>query len=98
MSELLRLILLIALAGAAVTFIAAACAWFMAEDRRLGRAFLKVLGQRPDASLIAYGRGRAAALSFATGSVATAWNAGGWCLVYGLEELMGAELSIDGAV
>ncbi|MFI4936426.1 MAG: hypothetical protein ACHP7N_17595 [Caulobacterales bacterium] len=98
MSEFLRLVLLLGLAGAAVTFIVAVCAWFMAEERRLGRAFRNVLGEQPDTTLVAHGRGRAAAFSFATGRIAVAWNAGGWCLVYGLEELLGAELTLDGDV
>jgi hypothetical protein len=70
----------------------------MAEERRLGRAFRRVLGLAPDATLIARGRGRAAGLSLTTGKIATAWNGGGWCLVYPLEELIGAELSFDGEV
>jgi hypothetical protein len=98
MREVLRVILLLVLAGAAVTFIVAACAWFMAEDRRLARAFRRVLGQRPDTVLIAHGRGRAAAFSFATGKIATAWSSGAWCLVYGLQELLGADLTLDGEV
>ena len=98
MSEFLRPVILIALAGAAATLAIAACAWFMAEERRLGRAFDKVLGGAPDTMLIAHGRGRAAAFSFAAGRIATAWNAGGWCLVYGLEELLGAELALDGEI
>ena len=98
MSEFLRLVILIALAGAAATLVIAACAWFMAEERRLGRAFDKVVGGPPDTMLMAHGRGRAAAFSFAAGRIATAWNSGGWCLVYGLEELLGAELGLDGEI
>lgn len=98
MREILRLVLLLGLAGAAITLIVAACAWFMAEDRRLARAFRRVLGQPPDTILIAYGRGRAAAFSFASGRIATAWSSGAWCLVYGLDELLGADLALDGEV
>jgi hypothetical protein len=98
MSELLRLVLFVGVAGAAVTLLAALAAWSMAEDRRLARAFRRVLGQPPDATVIAHGHGRAAGLSLARGQIATAWNAGGWCLLYGLEELLGAELSLDGEV
>ncbi len=98
MSEILRLVLLIVLAGAAMTVIVAASSWFMAEPRRLARAFRRVLGQAPDSVLIAHGRGRAAAFSFATGKIAVAWSSGAWCLVYGLEELLGADLGLDGTV
>jgi hypothetical protein len=98
MREILRLVLLLGLAAAAITFIVAAFAWFMAEDRRLARAFRNVLGQPPDTTLIAHGRGRAAAFSFATGKIAVAWSSGAWCLVYGLQELLGADLTLDGEV
>ena len=98
MREILRLVLLLGLAGAAITFIVAAFAWFMAEDRRLARAFRHVLGQTPDTVLVAHGRGRAAAFSFATGRIAVAWSSGAWCLVYGLAELLGADLALDGEV
>src|ERR1700728_4407144 len=98
MGELLRLLVLIGVAGVAVTVLAALARWSMAEERRLARAFRNVLGQPPDATVIAHGRGRAAGLSLAAGSVAVAWNSGGWCLVYGLEDLIGAELTLDGEV
>src|SRR5581483_3218628 len=91
-------VLLIVLAGVGATGFIAACAWFMAEERRLKRAFDRVLGAPPDAMLIAHGRGRAAAFSFAAGRIATAWNGGAWCLVYGLDELLGAELALDGEI
>jgi hypothetical protein len=98
MGEILRSLLLIALAGGAATLVIAAGAFLMAEPRRLARAFRNVLESPPDAMLIAHGRGRAAAFSFASGRIAVAWSAGAWCLVYGLEELLGAELALDGQV
>ncbi|HUZ13437.1 MAG TPA: hypothetical protein VMU93_11350 [Caulobacteraceae bacterium] len=98
MGEILRWLLLVAIAGVAATLVVGACAWFMAEPRRLDRAFRNVLGAPADASLLAHGRGRAAAFSFGAGRIAVAWNSGGWCLLYGLDELMGAELALDGEV
>ncbi len=98
MSELIRLALWIGIAGAAATLVVAAAAFLMAEERRLGRAFRKVLGGPPDAVVIARGHGRAAGLDLAEGRIAVAWNAGGWCLLYDLSELMGAEVSLDGQV
>jgi hypothetical protein len=98
MREILRLLLLLGLAAAAITFIVSAFAWFMAENRRLARAFRNVLGEPPDTTLIAHGRGRAAAFSFATGKIAVAWSSGAWCLVYDLSELLGADLVLDGEV
>ncbi|MFI4975322.1 MAG: hypothetical protein ACHP84_12345 [Caulobacterales bacterium] len=98
MMELLRLVLILALAGAAVTFFAAAAGWYMEEERRMNRAFSRVLGAPPDAVIIARGRGRAAAFSFSAGSIATAWSGGSWCLVFSLAELLGGEIILDGQV
>jgi hypothetical protein len=71
---------------------------FADEDRRIRRALQKVLKGPPEASVTAPGRGRGAGFSFATGLAAVAWDGGSWCLVYRLEELVGAELIIDGQV
>ena len=98
MIEFLRLSLLLVLAGSALTALAALFAWYAEEHRRLGRAFRRVLGAAPDAELVAHGQGRAAAFTLAGGAFAVAWDAGAWCLVYRLDELVGAELTIDGQV
>ena len=75
MGDWLRLILLILLGGAGVTLAAWLAMYFMAEERRLARAFRLGLGGPPDAALIARGSG-----------------------TYPLEELLGAELDLDGEV
>jgi hypothetical protein len=98
MSELARLLLLVALAGSAVTFMGSAAIWFMDEDRRVRRALRHVLRGEPEVLILARGRGRGAGFSFATGLAAVAWDSGAWCLIYRIDELMGAELLIDGAV
>jgi hypothetical protein len=98
MIEMLRLFLLLVLAGSALTALVALFAWYAEEHRRLGRAFRKVLGGAPDTALIAHGRGMGAAFSLAGNVIAVAWDSGAWCLVYRLDELVGAELSIDGQV
>jgi hypothetical protein len=36
--------------------------------------------------------------SFSAGLAAVAWDAGDWCLIYRIDELMGAELLVDGQV
>jgi len=97
MGEWLRLFALVALGGAAVTFAATAVARMMTEERRLARAFRKGLGAHPDALLIAHGAGRGAALSLETRRIVTAWDGGRWRLDYGLDELRGAVLELDGA-
>ncbi|MDP3660800.1 hypothetical protein [Phenylobacterium sp.] len=98
MSEIARLLLLLLLAGAALTALGAAAVWWMEEERRLRRAMRRVLSGEADAVVIAHGRGRAAGFNFTSGSVAVAWDAGAWCLVYRIDELVGAELIVDGLV
>jgi len=98
MGDLLRLILLILLGGAGVTLAAWLAAHFLAEERRLARAFRHGLGTAPDAALIAHGSGRGVALSLTAQRIVTTWDAGRWRLTYPLAELMGAELDLDGEV
>ncbi|MES2342541.1 MAG: hypothetical protein V4597_12740 [Pseudomonadota bacterium] len=98
MNDVVRLLLLLALAGTAVTFAGSAAIWFFDEERRIGRALRRVLKGEPEALLVAKGRGRGVGFSFATGLAAVAWDSGAWCLIYRIDELVGAELIIDGQV
>lgn len=98
MSELARLLLFVAIAGSAVTFLGSLAIWYGDEDRRIRRALRNVLKSDPEGVMVARGRGRGAGFSFSTNLLAVAWDRGGWCLVYRLEELMGAELLVDGQV
>lgn len=98
MNDLGPLLLMILLAGAALAILGSFAVMFADEDRRIRRALQKVLKGPPEASVTAPGRGRGAGFSFATGLAAVAWDGGSWCLVYRLEELVGAELIIDGQV
>lgn len=98
MSELARLLLFVAIAGSAVTFLGSLAIWYGDEDRRLRRALRHVLKSDPEGFVVARGRGRGAGFSFSTNLLAVAWDRGAWCLVYRLEELMGAELLVDGQV
>jgi len=98
MNELARLLLFLGLAGSAVTFLGSAAIWFMEEERRLKRGLRKVLRGEPEALILAKGRGRAAGFRFSAGMMAVAWDSGGWCLIYRVDELVGAELIIDGEV
>ncbi|MDO8902777.1 MAG: hypothetical protein Q7V15_15640 [Phenylobacterium sp.] len=96
MDETARLLLWLALAGTAVTFAGSAAIWFMDEDRRIRRAFRNVLKVPADALLSANGRG--VGFSFSRSLAVVAWDQGAWCLVYRIEELVGAELLVDGEV
>lgn len=95
MNEIVRLGLLVVLAGAGLTVIGSMVAWTLNETRQIRRAFKKVLGAEADVLLIAPGRGRGTGLNFKTDLCAVAWDAGAWCLIYRIDELMGAELIID---
>ena len=98
MSEAARLMLLLALAGAGVTFLGSAAIWLMDPQRRMQRALKRVLKAWPDAMLLSAPSGRGAGFAFDSGLVAVCWDSGAWCLVYRIDELAGAELLIDGQV
>jgi hypothetical protein len=98
MNEIARLLLTVALAGAAVTFVGSAVLWFRDETRRVRRGLRHVLKAEPEALLVARGRGRGVAFSFASRQAAVVWDAGAWGFLYAIDELMGAELIIDGHV
>jgi hypothetical protein len=98
MSELWRLLLLVTLSASAVTFVGSAAIWFMDEERRIRRALRHVLKGAPETVIVAKGRGRGAGFNFTTNQAAVAWDSGAWCLIYRIDELMGAELSVDGQV
>lgn len=98
MSELARLLLFVAIAGSAVTFLGSLAIWYGDEDRRIRRALRHVLKAEPEGLILARGRGRGAGFSFSTNLLAVAWDRGAWCLIYRLDELMGAELLVDGQV
>jgi hypothetical protein len=98
MSEWLRLVVLIGVGGVGVTLLAMGLARYLAEDQRLARTFRLALETHPDAALIGHGSGRGVALSLASRRIVTVWDVGGWHMVYPLEELLGAELDLDGQV
>jgi hypothetical protein len=98
MNEWPQLILLLILAGVAVTTLGSAAIWLMDEERRIRRALKRVLGAPPEAVILARGRGRGVGFNFSSGQMAVAWDSGGWLLIYRLDELMGAELIVDGQV
>ncbi len=96
MTELARLLVMLAVAATAVTFAGSLARWLLDEERRIRRALAKVLGGAPDAFIVAKGRGRGVGFRLASGLIATTWDKGGWCLLYRLNELLGAELLVDG--
>lgn len=98
MSEFVRLVLMVTIAGVLLTLAGGGVAWWNEETRRLRRGLRRVLEADPHVLLIAQGRGRAVGFDFASDRLAVAWDGGGWCLVYRIAELVGAELIVDGQV
>lgn len=98
MTEVGRLLISLALAGAALTLLGGGVIWSMDETRRIRRSLTRVLGEAPHAMAVANGRGKGVGFNFTTNQVAVTWDAGAWCLIYRLDELVGAELAVDGQV
>ena len=98
MIEFIRIVLLLGIAGAGVTFIASGVAWWMDEERRLYRVARKALDGRPDGFIVATGRNAAAGFRLASGQVLVMRDGGAHALLYQLYNLVGAELIVDDQV
>jgi hypothetical protein len=96
--EIIRILLLLGIAGAGVTFVASGVAWWMDEERRLYRLACKVLEGRPDGFIVAVGRNAAAGFRLASHQVLVMRDGGARTLVYLLYNLIGAELIVDDQV
>lgn len=98
MDEVTRLLALLGVAGIAVTILAGIARWQMNETRRVRRGLKAVLQGDTHGFLVALGRGRGVGFNFTRNQVAVVWDAGAWGLLYTLDELMGAEVIVDGLV
>jgi hypothetical protein len=98
MDEITRLLALLGFAGIAVTVLAGIVRWRMNEGRRIRRGLKVVLKGQVHGFLAALGRGRGVGFNFTRNEVGVVWDAGAWGLVYALDELMGAEVIVDGLV
>ena len=98
MIEIVRILLLLGIVGAGVTFIASGAAWWMDEERRLYRVARKVLDGRPDGFIVAVGRNAAAGFRLASHQVLVMRDGGAHALLYQLYTLGGAELIVDDQV
>jgi hypothetical protein len=98
MDEVARLLVLLAVAGAALTLLGAVVIWRMDEIRRTRRGLKAMLKGQLHGALVAKGRGRGVGFNFTENLVACAWDQGAWGLVYHLDELIGAEAIADGQV
>src|SRR4051794_26443215 len=98
MDDVTRLLVLLGLAGIAVTVLAGIARWRMNETRRVRRGLKAVLKGDTHGFLVALGRGRGVGFNFTRNQVAVVWDSGAWGLVYALDELMGAEVIVDNLV
>jgi hypothetical protein len=95
MDEVTRFLALLGVAGLAVTVLAGVVRWRMNETRRVRRGLKIVLKGDTHGFLVALGRGRGVGFNFTRNQVAVVWDVGAWGLVYGLDELVGAEVIVD---
>ena len=98
MDEITHLLVLVGLAGFAVTVLAGFARWYNDEGRRVRRGLKVILHGDTHGLLVARGRGRGVGFNFTSNQVAVAWDGGAWGLVYSLDELDGAEVIVDGHV
>ena len=82
MTDTVRLLLTLLLAGAALTLGAAIWSWWADRERALTRLAGRVLGGAPDALCISPPRNAAVALRVETGKILLLWNGGAGALLY----------------
>lgn len=92
------LIALLGAAGAVLTSVRLAGNAYNETGRQILRGLRKVLGGETDAFIIDYGRGCGVGFNFTSMMMALAWDAGEWCRIYRVDELLGVELVVDGQV
>ncbi|HKR89718.1 MAG TPA: hypothetical protein VJS38_16220, partial [Phenylobacterium sp.] len=98
MSQLGHFLVLVGVIAVALAAMGAVVGWYNEQGRRIRRGLRNVLKGETHALIIAPGRGRGAGFNFTSNTMAVAWDTGGWCLIYRLDELMGVELIVDGQV
>ena len=94
MSDVVRIILLLAIAGAAITVLGSGIAWWTDVERQLRRYIRRSLKGPPDAVIVAKGRA-AAGFSVSAGEAIVLWRGGTHALLYPLHAFLGAELIVD---
>jgi hypothetical protein len=98
MTQLGHFLVLIGVIAVALAGVGGLVGWYNEQGRRIRRGLRRVLKGDTHALIIAPGRGRGAGFNFTTNAMAVAWDTGGWCLIYRIDELLGVELIIDGQV
>ena len=95
MDDVARLLTLLVLVGGALSLLGGLIAWRLDEVRRIRRSLTLVLEVDPQPLLTARGRGAGIGFNLAAGKLAVTSDRGVWCLIYGIDELMGVELIVD---
>lgn len=98
MSEFVRTVVMLAIAGLAVSGAGSWALWWNEEERRLLRLIKRALGGDPDGAIVAHGRNAAAGFRLETGQLVVMSKGGASALLYRLDALDGAEILIDGVV
>ena len=98
MHNFLRVLLILGIAGSAMTVLASGAAWWFEEERRLRRLVWRCLGGEPDGVIVARGRNTAAGFRLASSQAVVMREGGAHALLYPLQALIGAELIVDDQV
>ena len=98
MNDVLRLVLLLVIAGLVLTGVGALIARWLDPRRRLMRFLNQALAAHPEGVLMDPGGGRCLAFNLDAGKIAVLWDKGRKGLVYRLDQLSGAEMMVDNAV
>lgn len=98
MTQLGALLALAAAIAVLLTGLRLATNAYNETGRQILRGLRKVLKGPVEAFIIDYGHGCGVGFNFTSMMMAVAWDAGEWCRLYGVEELLGVELVVDGRV
>lgn len=98
MSQIGPFLVLLGVMAAVIAAVGSFAAIYSSDARRVRRGLRRVLEGEPHALLVSSGSRRGVAFNFTSNMVAVAWDAGAWCLLYRIDEFVGAELIVDDAV
>jgi hypothetical protein len=98
MDQVLRVLLLLIVGGGAMTAFAGAAVYWGEPSRRIARTLRRALEGPLDAVVAGPARGQGAALRLEISKIAILRGPTDHGLVFGLEEMVGAELIFDGHV
>jgi hypothetical protein len=95
MNDALRLVLLLVIAGAALTAVGGLLARYFDPQRRMIRYLRQALQAAPEGVMLDRGAGRALAFNIEAARVSVLWDQGRQGLVYKMDQLMGGEMMVD---